>query len=290
MNNSLNSIYNGQLLSGMDSSLLGKIHSLLALIKSYGKVGIAFSGGVDSTFLAKIAHDVLSEKSVAITVDSEAYPPDNIDKTRRLAVGIGIRLIVMPVKVCDIDEFSANEPDRCYHCKKMLFSLMKARLDAEEIHVLIDGSNIDDLGDYRPGMRALSELEVHSPLLECGFAKSDIRNISRMLCLPTWNMQSSACLASRFPYGVRITPELLEKIWKAESVLAEMGFLRFRVRDHGDIARIEIDSGDMKILLSSEDNRKKLIDRLKDLGYTYITLDLQGYRMGSMNESIPSES
>jgi pyridinium-3,5-biscarboxylic acid mononucleotide sulfurtransferase len=290
MNNSLNSIYNGELLSGMDSSLLEKIHSLIALIKSYGKVGIAYSGGVDSTFLAKIAHDVLDDNAVAITVDTEAYPPDNIDDTRRLAGGIGIRLIVMPVKVCDIDEFSANEPDRCYHCKKMLFSLMKARLDAEENYVLIDGSNIDDLGDYRPGMRALSELEVHSPLLECGFTKKDIRKVSNVLCLPTWNMQSSACLASRFPYGMRITPELLEKIWKAESVLAEMGLSRFRVRHHGDIARIEIDSGDMKRLLSNEDIRNILIGRLKALGYTYITLDLQGYRMGSMNESIPSES
>lgn len=270
----------------MNSALQAKYQTLVSLVKSYGKAAVAFSGGVDSTFLAKVVRDVLDTRAVAITVDSEAYPPDTIRETRALASLIGIRLIEIPVRACDIPEFSSNEPLRCYHCKKVLFSLMRVKADAEDIHILIDGSNMDDLGDYRPGMRALSELGIKSPLKECGFTKAEIRIISKELDLPGWNRQSFACLASRFPYGTRITPELLERTWKAEFVLRDMGMARFRVRNHGDLARIEIDAEDMKALVN---NRNKVTARLKELGFTYITLDLQGYRTGSMNESIPSE-
>ncbi|MDP2984084.1 MAG: ATP-dependent sacrificial sulfur transferase LarE [Candidatus Latescibacter sp.] len=273
----------------MNSALQVKYHALVSLVGSYGKAAVAFSGGVDSTFLAKVVRDVLDTRAVAITVDSEAYPPDTIRETRALADLIGTRLIEIPVRACDIPEFSANEPERCYHCKKTLFSLMSAKADAEDIHILIDGSNMDDLGDYRPGMRALSELGIKSPLKECGFTKAEIRIVSKELGLPTWNRQSFACLASRFPYGTRITPELLERTWKAEAVLHDMGMSRYRVRNHGDLARIEIDADDTNILLSSEDNRKKVTTRLKELGFTYITLDLQGYRTGSMNEPLPKE-
>jgi pyridinium-3,5-biscarboxylic acid mononucleotide sulfurtransferase len=274
----------------MDLSLRKKYQNLIGLIESYGKAGVAFSGGVDSTFLAKISHDILHDKALAITVVSEAYPPDTIDEIRKLADSIGIRLIEILVNVCEIEKFISNEPDRCYHCKKLLFSLMKERLSAEDIHILIDGSNVDDRGDYRPGMRALSELGIRSPLLESGFTKENIRNASKALDLPTWNRQSFACLASRFPYGTRITPELLERTWKAESVLAKMGFSKYRVRNHGNLARIEIDEEDMKILLSNADNREKVIESFKSLGFTYITIDLQGFRTGSMNEALNMKS
>lgn len=251
-------------------------------------MAVAFSGGVDSTFLAKVAHDVLRERALAITIDSEAYPPQNILDTRRLAKLIGIDLLEIPVKACEIPEFSANASDRCYHCKRALFTIMLRHAHEKGIPVLIDGSNADDLGDFRPGKRALSEMGIKSPLQELGFSKREIRELSRELGLPTWNHQSFACLASRIPYGNRITPDLLERTWKAESFLNEMGFLQYRVRNHGDIARIEVDEESMETLLRDRSLREKLIENLRALGYQYITLDLQGYRTGSMNEPLLS--
>jgi pyridinium-3,5-biscarboxylic acid mononucleotide sulfurtransferase len=274
----------------MNSALNAKYQALVSLVKSYGKAAVAFSGGVDSTFLAKVMRDDLDTKALAITVDSEAYPPDTIRETRALADIIGIRLIEIPVRACDIPEFSANEPERCYHCKRALFSLMLAKAEEEGMHILTDGSNMDDLGDYRPGMRALSELGIKSPLLESDFTKEEIRIVSKEIGLPTWNRQSFACLASRFPYGTHITPELLERTGKAEFLLRDMGMKHYRVRNHGDLSRIEIDEEDMKVLLADKDNRNKIAARLKELGFRYVTLDLQGFRTGSMNEPLTQKS
>ena len=255
-------------------------------IAHYGAVAVAFSGGVDSTFLAKMCHDVLGEQALAITIDSEAYPPQNIRDTRQLANLIGIRLFEIRVTACDIPEFSANESDRCYHCKRALFTIMLSKAREQGIPVLIDGSNADDRGDYRPGKLALAELGIQSPLQELEFTKKEIRELSRELGLPTWNHQSFACLASRIPYGSRITPALLERTWRAEAVLDEMGFRQYRVRNHGEIARIEVDGESMEHLLKDENSRRKLVDSLKSLGYRYVTLDLGGYRTGSMNEPL----
>ncbi|MHB9031087.1 MAG: ATP-dependent sacrificial sulfur transferase LarE [Candidatus Latescibacterota bacterium] len=270
----------------MEKQLNEKYQALIRRIGEYGSVAIAFSGGVDSTFLAKVCHDVLKEKAVALTIVSEAYPPDNIQDVCELALYIGVRLIEIPVTACAIPEFAANEPDRCYHCKRALFGIMREKSREIGAQVLIDGSNADDLGDYRPGKRALFELGIQSPLQDLGFTKKEIRMLSKELQLPTWDRQSFACLASRFPYGERITQESLKRTWKAESLLKEIGMRQYRVRNHGDVARIELDSAGMKEVLENPGIRSRIIDHLKALGYRYVTLDLQGYRVGSMNETI----
>ncbi|MFC1485986.1 ATP-dependent sacrificial sulfur transferase LarE [Candidatus Latescibacterota bacterium] len=266
-----------------NTALHSRRERLESLITSYGTLAVAFSGGVDSTLLAKVAHDILGDRVLAITVDSEAYPPASIEETRCLARDIGIRLVELPARVTEIQGFVKNEPDRCYHCKKALFSLMRDKACELGFNTIADGSNVDDLADYRPGELALEELGVRSPLKEAGFTKQDIRLLSRELGLPTWNRQSYACLASRFPYGTAITPALLNRIGKAEEVFPELGFSHFRVRHHGPIARIEVAPGELPLLFEG-DNRKRIISHLKSLGYSYITVDLEGYRSGSMNE------
>ena len=273
----------------MNSDLRKKYNYLIVTLKSYEKAAVAFSGGVDSTFLAKAMHDALGKKAVAVTVDSAAYPAESIVETRKLARLIGIRLIEIPMNVTDIPHFCDNPPDRCYHCKKALFSLMLKSAEEEGIHILADGSNKDDDRDYRPGLRALAELNIKSPLKEHGFTKNDIRSISKKLGLPTWNMQSFACLASRFPYGDKITQGLLERTGKAEAVLRDLGINQYRVRNHGDIARIEVGAEGFN-LLKKKKMRKKIVKQLKSLGYTYITLDMEGYRTGSMNETLDMEN
>ena len=267
----------------MNIDLEEKFKNLKNSLKSYGNIAVAFSGGVDSTFLAKAAYDTLGEKALAITVDSEAYPPESIIQTRKLAKFIGLRLLEIPQNVTNIPRFCANPPDRCYHCKKALFSMMLKKAEEEGINVLMDGSNIDDDKDFRPGKRALEELNVKSPLKEHGFSKDDIRMVSKELGLPTWKMQSFACLASRFPYGHRITTVLLARTGKAEAVLRELGIHQYRVRNHGDIARIEVDEEGFNMLMDKS-VRGKVSSHLKSLGYTYVSLDLEGYRSGSLNE------
>lgn len=270
----------------MKKELEEKYRMLIRALGEYGSVAVAFSGGVDSTFLAKVSHDVLQDKAVALIIDSEAYPPDNIRDARELARHIGIALVEIPIAACSIPEFAANEVDRCYHCKRELFGIMLEKSREIGAPVLIDGSNADDLGDYRPGKRALSELGIRSPLQELGFTKKEVRIISKSLNLPTWDRPSFACLASRFPYGERIRPESLARTWKAESLLKELGMRQYRVRNHGDVARIELDPGGMKAVLGNPETRNRIIEHLKKLGYRYVTLDLQGYRVGSMNETI----
>ena len=225
----------------------------------------------------------LGNKAAAITVNSEAYSPEDIVETRRLAARIGIKLIEITESVCNIPGFTENLPDRCYHCKHALFTAMKARSETEGFAVLADGSNTDDLADYRPGKRALDELGIASPLMEAGFSKDDIRKLSRELGLPTWDRPSFACLASRFPYGDQITPALLERTWQAEKILKDLGIAVYRVRNHGDIARIEVDNTGMAVLMKPA-TRMDVALRMKALGYQYITLDLEEFRTGRMNE------
>jgi len=269
----------------MHKELENKYHSLVSIISEYERAAVAFSGGVDSTLLARVVKDTLGEKGLAVTVDSAAYAPDSIEQTRSLARHIGITLDELPVDITTVQGFMDNSTERCYHCKLALFTLMLGHVGKKGITVLFDGSNIDDDDDFRPGKRATAELGIVSPLREAGLTKSDIREISRELGLPTWNMPSFACLASRFPYGTRITPETLEQTWRAEQVLRERGFMQYRVRNHGDIARIELPSGDITRLVEPK-VREEVTRKILALGFSYVALDLKGYRTGSMNEVI----
>jgi uncharacterized protein len=260
-----------------------KYHRLSDLLKKSGKVAVAFSGGVDSTFLAKAAHDSIGDDAIAITLVSPMNPRTEIEDAKAIVHAIGIRHILIEDDLID-EAIARNPEDRCYHCKKIEFKLIKQEADRLGYGTVLDGTNHDDLSDYRPGMKALIELEIKSPLRECGFTKQEIRALSKELGLPTWNKPALACLASRVPYGDRITKELLTRIEQSEDYLRSIGFRQFRVRSHGDIARIEVNPDergkffDLALL-------DKISETLKSFGYRFVTFDLEGYRMGKMNVS-----
>lgn len=260
-----------------------KFDELKQILKSLESVVIAFSGGVDSSFLAKVAYDVLGDKVVAVTADSTLY--SEVEEAKEIAKELGIKHELFFTEELDIPEFSDNPPERCYHCKKELFSkLWKIAREHGFKHVA-DGANYDDLGDYRPGMKAGAELSISSPLKDAKLTKSEIRKLSKRLGLSTWNKPSMACLASRFPYGTHITHEKLSVVGEAEQFLRELGIKQLRSRHHGNIARIEVLSEDLAILLKNG-IREKIVEKFKRLGYTYVTVDLSGYRTGSMNEAL----
>lgn len=267
------------------SSLQEKHQALQDILRSYGKIAIAFSGGVDSSLLSYVAHEALGENAVALTADAPVVPRSEFEAGKEFCQSYGIKQVICHPNPFEKEEVRFNAPNRCYVCKKVIFgSLFDAAHDLG-IQIIADGSNLDDLGDYRPGLKALEELQVKSPLREAGFAKADIRALSRELGLPTWNKQSNACLATRFPYGTEVTVEKLALVDKAEEALSGMGFTQLRVRVHDDIARIEVPVPQMEVLLRDE-NRIAIVDALKELGFAYVTLDLAGYRTGSMNEKL----
>jgi uncharacterized protein len=236
-----------------------------------------------------VAADALGERAVAIIGRSATYPTREFEEALRVAQAIGARVLVVETEETDIVKFRENPPDRCYYCKTELFGKLGAIAAREGIPWIADGTIIDDLGDFRPGMRAKSEHEVRSPLLEAGFSKAEVRDLSRHLGLPTWDKPSFACLSSRFPYGTGITNETLSRVDAAETLLRDLGFRIFRVRFHDEhTARIEAGPEELARLLQ-EDLRTTVVGRFKQLGFTYITLDLQGYRSGSMNEVLPAE-
>lgn len=260
-----------------------KYNDLLEYIRSCGRAAVAFSGGVDSAFLLYAAKEALGENVIALTAVSEFFPERETKEAKEFCEKYGIRQIVFGIGALEIPGVADNPPDRCYLCKKALFSKMKVIAAQNGADVLMDGSNKDDEGDYRPGLIALKELEICSPLREKQFTKADIRGLSRMLGLPTWDKQSFACLASRFPYGDTITKEKLEMVDRAEQCLLDLGFGQIRVRIHGNLARIEADRSQMKRFLD-ENMRDLIVEKIKEAGFSYVSLDLAGYRTGSMNE------
>lgn len=264
---------------------LAKLKDILVNLES---VLVAYSGGVDSSFLAKVVFDTLGEKSLAVTANSETYPERELDEAITTAKMIGIKHLVIHSDELTDPNFRKNPQDRCYYCKSELFSkLMALRLE-KGFSFVVDGANMDDLQDYRPGSRAKEEQGVRSPLQEAGMTKEDIRLLSKEFGLPTWNKPSLACLSSRLPYGEEITVEKLRIIDQAETALRELGFKELRVRYHQEIARIELPHHDFAKL--TESIMDQVVSRLKELGFTYVTLDLQGLRSGSMNEVLKMKS
>ena len=266
-----------------------KLESLKSMLSQMGSVLIAYSGGADSTFLLKVALSVLGDKVVAVTANSETYPSSEQEEARKIVNMLGVKHVVINTKELDDDNFASNPPERCYYCKRELFSRLTELARQYELNYVVDGSNYDDMGDFRPGMRAASELGIRSPLKEAALAKDELRALSKAMNLPTWDKPPQPCLATRFPYATRLTREELSRVALAEEFLAGLGIKQLRVRVHGDVARIEVSREDMPLFLK-EDISKKIVNRFKSLGYTYITLDIQGYRMGSMNEVLKSEA
>lgn len=244
---------------------------------------IAFSGGVDSTFLLKVAKDTLGDNVLAVIAESPTYPEGEVRWAVELCEMLGVRRKVIQTDEFADENFVANPKERCYFCKKELFSKLLQIAKEHNIPYVLDGSNFDDKSDYRPGTQAKQELGVRSPLMELGFTKADIRKFSKELGLPTWDKPSYACLASRIPYGTKITEDILEKVGQGEKFLRSLGFKQLRVRHHGNICRIEVDQDSIAQAMDLKDEISK---KFEDLGYTYVTLDLKGYRTGSMNLGI----
>ncbi|MFC1461346.1 ATP-dependent sacrificial sulfur transferase LarE [Verrucomicrobiota bacterium] len=259
-----------------------KLSALQEYLKNLGTLVIAFSGGVDSTFLVKVAHDVLGERCIAVTACSETYSSRERKEAVVLAQQFGFPHRVIDTSELAIPSFTENPPDRCYHCKTELFKTLRDIAKAEGFEHVADGSTADDISDFRPGRRAAAEQHVCSPLLEVGLGKEEIRLLSSDMGLPTWNKPSFACLASRIPYNDPITQEKLRQVDLAEEHLLGLGIHQCRVRHHGPVARIEVSADDFSRITS--ELRQGIISRFRSIGFSYVTLDLSGYRSGSMNE------
>ena len=269
--------------------LKAKLNKLKQSIKKLKKITVAFSGGVDSTFLLRVCKDVLGKENVmAVTASSGVLSEVELKEAKALALDMGVSHEIIQFDELEVLGFSDNPPERCYYCKRELFKKFLNFAQEKGYDNLVDGTNADDSGDFRPGMKALKELRIKSPLKEVGLTKEEIRALSKTLGLSTWDKPSFACLASRFPYGERISREKLKRVGEAEEVLRGLGFCQFRVRCHGDLARIEVLPSQLDKFFDI-DLRNDIVDKFKELGFTYITLDMIGYRSGSLNEVLKEE-
>ncbi|SMC22789.1 uncharacterized protein SAMN02745134_01728 [Clostridium acidisoli DSM 12555] len=260
-----------------------KLSILKKNLRNLESIAIAYSGGVDSTFLLKVACEVLGDKVIAITAKSSTYPERELMEAKKFAEEIGVKHIIIVSEELDIEGFAKNPTNRCYYCKKELFTKIQNIAKENKVKHVVDGSNMDDTGDYRPGMIAAKELGVISPLKLSNMTKDDIRNFSKQYGLKTWNKPSFACLSSRVPYGSNITIGKLKMIENAEQFLLDLGFRQVRVRHHGEIARIEVSPEEREAFFNLN-TMDKVSEKLKEIGFKYVTLDLFGYRTGSMNE------
>jgi len=268
------------------SELRGKLGKLGEILVDMGSTLVAFSGGADSTLILRVAHDILGPKATAATAFSPLWSSAEFEGSKGYASRLGIKQIVLNFSdILNDEDFSENPPNRCYICKRGLFGRLMRIASQHDLNCVADGTNFGDAREHRPGMRAAEELGIRSPLYEVKLTKSDVRKLLREMNLPTWDKPSSSCLATRFPYGTRITRERLAQVAEGEEFLKALGLTQVRLRYHGDTARIEVDPTKVGILING-DLRKKIVDKFKELGYTYITLDLDGYRPGSMDETL----
>jgi len=272
-------------IGALDPGLREKYDRLLGVLRELGGVVVAFSGGVDSTFLGYAAREALGGRAILATADSESYPSAELEETRRLAAHLGMRHLVIRTREIENPEYVRNAPNRCFFCKEELFTKLRPVAEAEGLPHLVYGANLDDLGDHRPGMVAARQMGVKAPLLEAGLTKQEIRELSRAAELPTWDKPSFACLSSRFPYGDPITLEKLRQVEAAEAFVRSLGFRQFRVRHHGDLARLEVAREEMGRLWE-EGRAEAIAARLRELGFVHVTVDLRGFRSGSMNEAL----
>ena len=266
----------------MNVLLQKKTDKLRIILADMGGCVVGFSGGVDSTLLFAMATEVLGNQALAVTATSKTYPERELNEARDLAERIGGRHLVIVSEELDLPEFRDNPSNRCYYCKRELFGKLRTIADREGLKHVLDGTNSDDASDHRPGRKAAKELDVRSPLEEAGFTKQDIRDLSREMMLPTWDKPAFACLSSRFPYGTAITPERVGQVGQAEESLRGLGFRTLRVRYHGTVARIEL--GEAEFERAAGVLRNDVVRLVKAAGFTYVALDLQGYRTGAMNE------